>query len=141
MSQEQSRGRIVVGIDGAPSSVRALQWALKQAEATGAEVEAVHAWQVPASFGMAVPTTIGEGWAESAEESLEKVLAQDTDGSVPIKRWIVEGYPAKVLLERSKDAGLLVVGNRGHGGLVEALLGSVSQHCIQHATCPVVVVR
>lgn len=140
MSQDKSTGRMVVGIDGSPSSIRALRWALKQAEATGTEVEAVHAWQIPSSFGMAVPI-MPEGWAESAEESLEKVLEQETDGSVPVKRRVVEGYPAKVLLKRSEGAELLVVGSRGHGGFVGALLGSVSQHCIQHASCPVVVVR
>jgi nucleotide-binding universal stress UspA family protein len=38
-------------------------------------------------------------------------------------------------------AELLVVGSRGHGGLTEALLGSLSQHCVHHARCPVVIIR
>jgi nucleotide-binding universal stress UspA family protein len=54
---------------------------------------------------------------------------------------VMEGHPAGVLLGASVGAELLVAGNRGHGGFVEALLGSVSQHCVQHATCPVVVIR
>jgi nucleotide-binding universal stress UspA family protein len=53
----------------------------------------------------------------------------------------MQGHPAAVLLDQAKDAELLVVGSHGHGGLAGAILGSVSQRCTQHATCPVVVVR
>lgn len=52
----------------------------------------------------------------------------------------VEGPPAKALLEASKDADLLVVGSRGHGGVSGFLLGSVSQQCARHANCPVAIV-
>jgi nucleotide-binding universal stress UspA family protein len=53
----------------------------------------------------------------------------------------VEGNPAQVLLDASAGADLLVVGSRGHGGFASALLGSVSQHCVHHADCPVVIIR
>jgi nucleotide-binding universal stress UspA family protein len=52
-----------------------------------------------------------------------------------------QGNAAQVLLDDAKGAELLVVGSRGHGGFTEALLGSVGQHCVHHATCPVVVIR
>jgi nucleotide-binding universal stress UspA family protein len=51
------------------------------------------------------------------------------------------GHAAQVLLDACEGADLLVVGSRGHGGFIEALPGSVSQHCMQHASCPVVVIR
>jgi nucleotide-binding universal stress UspA family protein len=54
---------------------------------------------------------------------------------------VTEGHPARILLDASGGADLLVAGSRGHGGFAEALLGSVSQHCVQHASCPVVVIR
>jgi nucleotide-binding universal stress UspA family protein len=53
----------------------------------------------------------------------------------------VEGEPAEALLSEAKGADLVVVGSRGRGGVASALLGSVSNHVIQHSTCPVVVVR
>jgi nucleotide-binding universal stress UspA family protein len=58
-----------------------------------------------------------------------------------VRALIVEGNAAQVLLDASDGADLLVVGSRGHGGFTEALLGSVSQHCVHHAHCPVVVIR
>ncbi len=54
---------------------------------------------------------------------------------------VVEANPAAALIDMCRDAQLLVVGSRGHGAFAGMLLGSVSQHCVQHACCPVVVVR
>ncbi len=62
-------------------------------------------------------------------------------GQVEIGHKVVEGSPAQVLLDDSADAELLVVGGRGHGSFVDALLGSVGQHCVHHAKCPVAVIR
>ena len=146
--QEHHTGsRIVAGVDGSPSSVCALRWAISQAELTGAAVEAVLAWHYP------VPTG-GYGWAPTGmatsfdfKENAEKVLAEAIStacgpgDSVPVHARAVEGNPAQVLLDASDGADLLVVGSRGHGGFTEALLGSVGQHCVHHARCPVVVIR
>ena len=54
---------------------------------------------------------------------------------------MAEGNAARVLLDALAGAELLVVGSRGRGGFAEALLGSVGQHCVHHAACPVVVIR
>ncbi|MFC3495778.1 universal stress protein [Glycomyces rhizosphaerae] len=140
---ERRHGRIVVGVDGSPSSMLALRWALSQAHATGAEVEAVHAWQIPTSFGAPVALLPGEDLAAEAKTALataiERVGADDRE--VAVRSHVDRGDPATVLLERAKGADMLVVGNRGYGGFVRSLLGSVSDHCVHHATCPVVVVR
>ncbi len=65
-----------------------------------------------------------------------------TTPAVDVRTSVEEGKnPAEVLIDRSAEADLLVVGSRGHGGFIGMLLGSVSQHLVGHANCPVVIVR
>ena len=146
--QENPAGhRIVTGVDGSASSMSALRWAVRQAGLTGAAVDAVIAWNYPASAG-------GYGWAPTGtegsfdfQESAEKTLADAVSSAagpgsaVEVRSLVVQGFPAQVLLDACDGADLLVVGSRGHGGFAGALLGSVSQHCVHHAHCPVVVIR
>lgn len=141
--REHENGRIVVGVDGSPSSIAALRWALGQAELTGAAVEAVNAWQPPTTWGDVIPVYPGDAPADTALEHLAAVVdeAANEHRTVETRRVVDRGHPAKVLLEHAEGASLLVLGNRGHGGFVGALLGSVSQHCIHHAACPVLIVR
>jgi len=65
----------------------------------------------------------------------------DPDGPVKVSSVVREGNSARVLLDAADGAELLVVGSQGHGGFTEALLGSVSQACVHHARCPVVIIR
>ena len=145
--EHPTESRIVAGVDGSPSSVSALRWAISQAEITGAAVDAVIAWHYPVATG-------GYGWAPTGmatsfnfKDNAERVLAEaigtacSAGTSVPVRARVVEGNPARVLLDASDGTDLLVVGSRGHGGFVEALIGSVSQHCVHYARCPVVVIR
>jgi nucleotide-binding universal stress UspA family protein len=140
--------RIVAGVDGSPSSISALRWAIRQAGLTGASVDAVTAWHYPAAaagggYGMAVGGLAASDYREIAEKIVADAISTTLDpaGGVPVRPHAAEGNSARVLLDASAGAELLVVGSRGHGGFAEALLGSVSQHCVQHASCPVVVVR
>jgi nucleotide-binding universal stress UspA family protein len=133
--------RIVVGVDGSASSKAALTWALEQAKLTSSAVDAVIAWAYPAMSGYRVPVSVDlEGLATRA---VTEAIAEVAGASPParLRHHVVEGNAAQALLDAAVAADLLVVGNRGHGGFVEALLGSISQHCVHHATCPVVVVR
>jgi nucleotide-binding universal stress UspA family protein len=138
--------RIVAGVEGSPSSVSALRWAARQAELTGGTLDAVIAWEFPMAAG-------GMGWApisgiddtdysELATKALSAAVAEVNPlPGVTVHQIVVEGNAAQVLLDAAKNADLLVVGNRGHGGFADALIGSVSVRCLHHATCPVVVVR
>jgi nucleotide-binding universal stress UspA family protein len=139
--------RIVVGVDGSPGSKTALRWAMTQAQLTGATVEAVAGWQDPTtngySFGWVPEPFDGENQAALTQKTLDQAIAEVSnqfDTPVPVQTRVVEGHPAQILPEISADAQLLVVGSRGHGGFVGILLGSVSRHCVQHSSCPVVVV-
>jgi nucleotide-binding universal stress UspA family protein len=136
-------GRIVVGVDGSPSSARALAWAARQARHTGAEVHAVAAWLPPSvyAWGPGLPDEVN--WAEDCATGLEHTIkeALDDEDAARVIRHVVQGHPAQALLDQAAGAELLVVGCRGHGGFAGMLLGSVSQHVIAHAACPVLVVR
>ncbi len=74
-----------------------------------------------------------------AETMLDKVAADHPE--VTIDLTVEEGHPAPVLVTASKGASLLVVGSRGHGEFAGMLIGSVSEHCVTNAHCPVLVLR
>ncbi len=140
---ESSEHRIVVGVDGSRSSIEALELAARQAELTGATLEAIAAWEWPSSYGWMLP--VPEGWdpAADAQKILDEAVGtlRRTHPSITVVTRVVEGHAAPVLVSASKGADLLVVGSRGHGEFAGMLLGSVSEHCIAHAHCPVLVVR
>jgi nucleotide-binding universal stress UspA family protein len=138
---ENGQHRIVVGVDGSVPSKAALAWALRQAKLTGAAVEAVIAWELPSVTRYPVLASDVD-WEDVATRVLSDAIA-DVAGAQPVKiaTKVKRGDAAQMLLEEAAGADLLVVGNRGHGGFVEALLGSTGQHCVHHATCPVVVIR
>lgn len=135
--------RVVVGLDGSPTAMRALQWALHYAERTGALIEAVHVWQVPTSYGAPIAVLPGQDFESRAVQALNESVdnALGTRRNLRVERIAESGYAPKVLVEHSRNADLLVVGSRGHGSLAGMMLGSVSLHCVSHAACPVVVVR
>jgi nucleotide-binding universal stress UspA family protein len=134
--------RIVVGVDGSPSSKAALAWAIGQAKLTGAVVDAVTAWDYPATYGYAA-AVVDVDWEALAAQVLRDAVSEVAPDAAAgaIRQRVSEGNAAQVLLDASAGADLLVVGSRGHGGFVEALLGSVSQHMVHHAAIPVVVIR
>jgi nucleotide-binding universal stress UspA family protein len=140
-----SSSRIVVGVDGSDSSKDALRWAVRQAELTGSSIDAVIAWHYPVIMGGYGygPAAAVVDFAEIAAKTLADAIANAVDPAsrVLIATSVVEGNAAQVLLKASAGADLLIVGSRGHGGFTGALLGSVSQHCVHHATCPLVIVR
>ena len=73
-SQPDSSHRIVVGIDGSPASTKAVEWAARQAELTGAVLEVLVTWEWPTSYGWSLPVPTGYDPAHEAEQSLDKAL-------------------------------------------------------------------
>ena len=140
--QGDERRRIVVGVDGFESSKAALRWAIRQARLTGAVVEAVTAWHIPPGTGL-VPTVDMPDFQEDAFAVLTDAITEmyTVDPDIQVCPRVVMGQAGPVLVDAAEGADLLVVGSRGHGGLAEALLGSVGQYCVRHAPCPVVILR
>lgn len=128
---------VVVGVDGSESSKQALRWAARHAEVTGAQLMPVTAWHLPELYAYAT-----RDYEVDAANMLDGVLKEvlDPASTVPVTPRIVQGRAAPVLIAASEEADLLVLGARGHGAFTGMLLGSVSQHCVQHSACPVVVI-
>lgn len=137
--------KVVVGVDGSPGSLQALEWAYNEALVVGADLTAVHGWIYPYDgprTSVSEPRTQMQLDAmEELKASLESLGARMTNGPVHVHARLLEQSPAEALLEEAADADLLVVGSRGRGAIRASLLGSVSRTVAQHARCPVAVIR
>ncbi|MFB2557412.1 universal stress protein [Herbiconiux liangxiaofengii] len=137
---------IVVGHDGSDSADDALVTALDLAVALSASVVIVRSWSIDTAPRGAI---FHDGYAASFVEVTERVrqeLMTDTEAVVgrypgcEVEYRAVLGQPAEVLITASAGARMLVVGSRGLGGFAGLVLGSVSEQCVRHARCPVLVV-
>ena len=142
--------KILVGVDGSEKSAAALRWAAALAAEVGATIEVVTTWQTPfptielLAIGFKLDLTeLNERPEQIALYRNQKSIAAayGEPSRAGVTQSVLEGYPALLLVEMSKNFDLLVLGNRGHSPVVETLLGSVSAHCLAHAHCPVVVVK
>jgi nucleotide-binding universal stress UspA family protein len=139
--------RIVVGVDGSPSSRAALRWAVRQAALNGGVVDAIMAWQIPALLRSYAWTPVyveeASDFAKDARNTLAAVIRDEIEpaDNRRVTSRVVNGHPAEVLLEAAVGADLLIVGSHGHGTFADALLGSVGQYCVHHAQCPVLIMR
>ena len=142
MHQETPGSGIVVGVDGSEASIAALREARRLADATGQTVEATAFWDYPQIVDGYVAVGIGrfeDAAAEILQQSVEKAFGPALPDNVVTR--LVRGHPRQGLIEASRNAGMVVVGRRGHGGFGGLLLGSVSSACVAHAHCPVLVVH
>jgi nucleotide-binding universal stress UspA family protein len=135
---------IIVGVDGSPASRTALRWAATDAVRRTSERVVVHVydWRV---VGARAPI----GGASAADARSRAAALGESAGAaarsfapgVNVRGEAVLGSTGPTLVSASANAGLVVVGSRGHGGFASLLLGSVSQQVATHAAGPVVVVR
>lgn len=147
-------GKVVVGVDASPGSLRALEWAVEEARLRRASLCVVHAWMLPLIEALPEPWVVGSpspgpsddevhGHVEAAARDVLSASVDRARSKAPeleIVGELAEGRAPVALLEAAADADLLVVGSRGRGGFAGLLLGSVSAQCVHHAPCPVVVV-
>ena len=139
-------GPVVVGVDGSSNSDQAIALAFEEASLRSVPLVALHAWNditYEDTHGTARILTQPETLKEGEERLLSERLAgwQEKYPDVVVRRELVRERPRHALLDASKTAQLVVVGSRGRGGFTGMLLGSTSQALVQHADCPVLVVR
>ncbi len=135
-------GRVVVGVDGSDPSRRALRWGAFIARSMNVSMEAVITWNWGVAGYGPYPLEWSPGRDARAiiDQTVDAVFGP-RDHPADLKITVLEGAAPKLLLDVSADAGMLVVGSRGHGGFAGLLLGSVSATCAEHADCPVLVVH
>jgi nucleotide-binding universal stress UspA family protein len=148
-SSTSNAPRIVVGVDGSPSSRAALRWAVSQAALTGGTVDAIMAGQAPETdmiggFGQ-TPVDVNDEKviAGDSQRALDAIISEEVkaDDRKLVRARTFQGHPAEALLQASDGAELVAVGQRGLGGFTRSLLGSVSEHLVHHANSPVLVFR
>jgi nucleotide-binding universal stress UspA family protein len=133
---------IVVGVDGSDASIEALRQAQSLAVPLAAKVVALASWDFPPVYDGYVAVGINDFDVRAGEildEAVVKAFGAEKPANVESR--LVQGHPRNTLIEASRDADMLVVGRRGHGGFGGLLLGSVSSAMVAHAHCPVLVVH
>ncbi|MGY2746580.1 universal stress protein [Pseudarthrobacter sp. O4] len=142
MSDARGVKNIVVGVDGSDASIAALRYAQNLAVPLSASVTALACWDIPAVYDGYVAMGIDDFDVRAGEilqEAVGKAFGPETPANLDTR--LVQGHPRHTLIEASRDADLLIVGRRGHGGFGGLLLGSVSSALVAHAHCPVLVVH
>lgn len=134
--------RILVGVDGSEASIEALRHAQRLATPLGSKVLANAYWDYPQVYAGYVMIGI-EGFEERAGEILDEAVRTAFGDETPpnVIPTLVRGHPRESLIQASREADMVVVGRRGHGGFGGLLLGSVSSALVAHAHCPVLVVH
>ena len=138
-----NQGDIVVGVDHSAVSVAALRWAAAEAAESGRQVVALRAWTFEPVYdlGAAVagtPQTVADRERQQLDDVIGEVRTEHP--GVAIRAELVEHSATVALEEASKTAAMLVLGSHGHGRLLKLLVGSVAEHCLREASCPVVVI-
>ncbi|MUH59949.1 universal stress protein [Bifidobacterium canis] len=136
---------ILVGADGSHASYKATWWAANYAKHMGMSLQIVCAYSLPSYAAVsfdATYTSMGDDNVahNDAQEILSKAKAIADEQGVDAQTLIVTGDPSSVFVELSRNYNLIVIGNRGKGGLAERLLGTTSSSLPAYAYCPIVVV-
>lgn len=145
-AHEFPQGPIVVGVDDSAEARAAVAVAFDAALVRGVPILALHAWDYRGREAAWVAPTFepmderaAAGRIELVKRVLAEQVAEHPDVDVEIK--IVRGHPSRVLVEYSKQAGLVVVGSRGRDGFAGLLLGSTTKHVLRESHAPVLVTR
>jgi nucleotide-binding universal stress UspA family protein len=139
-------GGILVGHDGSGCAQEALQWAAALARRAHLDLHVLRAWSMtsaprPSTWQAGYVPPVTDFEASVLDELRAHVAAAGLHPDVRVTCHAVHRSPAKALIETAEGADLLVVGARGRGGFGGLLLGSIGDQVVNHAPCPVTVVR
>ena len=137
---------VVVAVDGSAASDNAVRWAANTAVKRDVPLRLASSYTMPQFLyaeGMVPPQEL---YDDLQRETLRKIedareIALSMGPDLKIGHVVAEGSPIDMLLDMSREYGMIVMGSRGLGGLSGMVLGSVSGAVVSHASCPVVVVR
>lgn len=136
---------IIVGADGSDHSLRAVEWATEEAARRGLPLRILYA-EAPWLYDMPVDPRLGavRKWLlAGGREILDQAVAtaRERDPDVDVRAEAVPGPASRILLEKAREAAMVVLGGRGAGTLAGLLLGSTALQVVTHAPVPAVVVR
>jgi nucleotide-binding universal stress UspA family protein len=145
-SRYRADGAVVVGVDGSPSSLAAVDLAAREATLRRRSLRIVHAFTWPylhVPLGPEPEAPLEGGLRHQAERIVAEAVARvhTTAPDLAIDGEIVTGAAAAVLRECSRTATMIVVGDRGLGGFTGLLVGSIAVHLAAHTRCPIIVAR
>jgi nucleotide-binding universal stress UspA family protein len=139
--------RIMVPLDFSQHVGLILDWATHLAVEHGSQLLLLHVYHLPVEFqqleGAYLPADFWANVKGEAEQQLARYAEQVRERGVEVEAFVLEGYPATVIIEEAQnlDADLIVIGTHGHTGLKHLLLGSIAERVVQKATCPVLTVK
>ena len=148
MSQTATKYGIIVGVDGSPASDAAVAWASREAVSRRMPITLMHVvapvvvgWPVGRLYAN-MPEWQKDNAQHVIEHARKTLTASLGESEAPeVHTEMVYASAVPTLIEASKEAWMIVVGSQGIGALGRLLLGSVSTALIQHAHCPVAVIR
>lgn len=138
---------LLVGVDGSKPSYKAVWWAANYAKHSGLGLDIIVAYSLPSYAAVSFDSRYNDLDDSAAHSNAQEILSKAKAIAIEqgledktVKTMIVTGDPSSVLVELSRNYDLIVIGNRGKGGLAERLLGTTSSTLPAYAYCPVVVV-
>ncbi|MGH3141426.1 MAG: universal stress protein [Gaiellales bacterium] len=137
---------IIAATDGSQSATAAVERALSEARASNATLDLVGAWSAPPNGALGAPAYMSEETFYAGRDAtrliLDAAMERAREAGITAETHLVGGDPATEICRLAEQRGaiLIVMGSRGHGPLVAALVGSVAAHVVQHSSCPVMVV-
>jgi universal stress protein A len=136
--------RILVPIDYSECATKALRYAIPLAQQHGATIDLLHVISSPAyGYGEYGTIALEPAPVPGSKKALQKLAETEIPAEVPFTTEVRTGAAHLEISQfaQSEAADLIVISTHGYTGLKHVLLGSVAEHVVRHAPCPVLVVR